>query len=120
MSRAQKLLYAIAASFLVAGLVEPHLPNPGQTFNEIGIAHTFVLAVLLFAWCKADAVQRGIAPPTAAPLLVGIAAPLGVPYYFFRALPWRAATVATVKACGFILACAFLAYAASFVSRVAL
>jgi hypothetical protein len=39
--------------------------------------------------------ERSIDSPPGAALLVGLLAPLGVPYYFFRALPWQKAAVAT-------------------------
>ena len=55
----------------------------------------FPLAILLFMWCKSDMAERNIVGPAGATVLVGLLAPIGVPYYFFRALPWRAATVAT-------------------------
>lgn len=56
------------------------------------------LAVLLFMWCKADTAERSIDSPPGATVLVGLLAPLGVPYYFFRALPWQKAAVATTLA----------------------
>jgi len=70
------------------------------------MGQTFVFAALLFSWCKADAHLRGINPPRGAPMLVGLFAIIGVPYYYFRTRPWRTALWHCVKAAGFILAIA--------------
>jgi hypothetical protein len=53
----------------------------------VTFATIFPFAVLLFAWCKADATHRGIEPPNGAALLVGLFALIGIPYYYFRILP---------------------------------
>jgi apolipoprotein N-acyltransferase len=111
------ILVAILASFLLVGLIEVHMPHAGQFYSEAGTAHMFVLAVLLFMWCRADAERRGIKPPTAAPLLVAAVSLIGVPYYFFRTLPWRKAMLACLKALGFILIGAFIELGANYASR---
>jgi hypothetical protein len=101
------LLVAMAATWLVAGAVEAHLPHGGELLSEIAVPHTVVLAILFFAWCKAHAAARGIVPPTYAPLLVGIIAPIGIPYYFLRGFGWRKGSVLFLLAIctftGFIL-----------------
>jgi hypothetical protein len=116
MTKDRWLLVAILASCVVAGLAEPHLPNPGQPFNEVGVAHSLVLAVLLFAWCREDAASRGVNVPNGAPLLVAIISPVGIPYYFFRALPWRKAIRACLLALGFVAVAVAVTLAASYVS----
>ena len=116
MSSANRLLLGIAATFVVTGIVEPHLPNPGQFPNEIGVAQIFVLAGLLFAWCKADAASRGVRPPAGAPLLVALFALIGVPYYFFRTRPWRTALLDTGRALGFLAITYALYYGCFYVS----
>jgi hypothetical protein len=90
-SAANRLLLVIAATFAGAGVLEPHFPRPGEPFNEISLAQSIAFAVLLFAWCKADAASRSIRPPRGAPILVALVAPIGVPYYFFRTRPGRTA-----------------------------
>ena len=102
MNRARWLLVAIVGSYLAAGLVEPHLPNYGRVWNEAAVAHTFILMILMFAWCRADAEHRGISPGHY-PFFVALFPPVGVPYYFFRTLPWRKALVASLKAVAFVL-----------------
>jgi len=103
----------------VASLVEPHLPNAGQSLNAVTVAHSFVVAVLLFAWCKADAASRGITPPAASPVLVAFVAPIGVPYYFIRSMSWRAAAIAILKAVLFLAAVTLLGEGAYYISALA-
>jgi hypothetical protein len=80
----KRLLVAIAIVWGITGLVEPHLPNAGEPFSPIGMVQGFVTALLLFGWCKAHAEAHAIKPPLGAPLLVGLLAPIGIPYYAFR------------------------------------
>ena len=103
MSTAQRLVVAMGGMFAVAGVLEPHVPHPGTALSPVGTAHTIVMAVLLFAWCRADAAARGIRAPIGAPLLVALIAIVGVPYYFFRILPTSRALLASAKALGFFV-----------------
>jgi hypothetical protein len=102
MKRTTIPLIAMALLFAGSGAVLPHLPDAS---DERGLSFllSIICAVLLFIWCKVHASARGIDPPTAAPLLVGLIAPIGVPYYFFRSMPWPAASWATVKAIFYLL-----------------
>ncbi len=109
----QRLIVAMGGMFAVAGVLEPHVAHPGTTLSPVGTAHTLVMAVLLFAWCRADAAARGIRPPPAAPLLVALMAIVGVPYYFFKVLPAARALVAIGKALLFLLLL-LVVYAACF------
>ena len=88
--RPERLLVAIGIVWGITGLVEPHLPNAGEPFSPIGMVQSLVTALLLFSWCKAHAEARSIKPPRGAPLLVGLIAPIGVPYYAFRGYGLRA------------------------------
>src|SRR5271168_5484383 len=95
-------LVAIAVLFAGAGAVFPHLPDASAE-RGLSFLLSIICAPLLFVWCKAHAAARGIEAPSPAPLLVGLLAPVGVPYYFYRSMPWRAASVATFKAlCYFV------------------
>ncbi len=73
----------------VTGLIEPHTPNAGQPFNEIGFFQMIVWAILLFGWVKAHAQTKQIEPPTGAPLFAALLPPLGVPYYAYRGFGLR-------------------------------
>ena len=77
-----------------AGVLESITPTQSQP-QLVAMVMWFSLAMLLFMWCKADISERNIEGPAGATVLVGLLAPVGVPYYFFRALPRRSATVAT-------------------------
>ena len=87
--RPQRILVMIGVAWGIAGLVEPHLPNAGQPFNAVGAVQMVLSAILLFAWCKAHAQANYIKPPTGAPLLVGVLALVGLPYYALRAYGMR-------------------------------
>jgi apolipoprotein N-acyltransferase len=114
MSTAQRLVVAMGGMFAVAGVLEPHVAHPGTTLSPVGTAHTLVMAVLLFAWCKADAAARGIRPPPAAPLLVALIAIVGVPYYFFRVLPTARAALAAIGKALLFFVLLLVVYAACF------
>ena len=109
MKRDRLLLLFFVATWLVAGLLEPFAPSYGREFhNEVSLVHTFVLAVVLFAWCRAHAVTHGVELPKGARLLVALLPPVGLPYYFFRAFPARVAATKTAKAVPVLGACALL------------
>jgi hypothetical protein len=104
MTTAHRLLVVMGVTFAVVGVLAPHLPEPsGTPLSPLGTAHALVMAMPLFSWCKADAAARGIRPPAAAQLLVGIFARVGVPYYFLRTLPFSRALGAIGKAILFLL-----------------
>jgi hypothetical protein len=91
------LVVAYVATWPIAGIVDSVLPTDNEIFTTSWIVHTLVLSVLLFAWCKTHASVRGMSPPPGAPLLVALIAPIGLPYYFFRAFQWRIALAALGK-----------------------
>jgi hypothetical protein len=81
------------------GVLDALVPEArAQPFGEFDVGKGILVAALLFAWCKADAAERGISPPKGAPVLVALFPPVGVPYYFLRTRPWRAAAVSILKA----------------------
>jgi len=102
-SHVSRLLLAMLSTFVLAGILEPHLPLPGQPFNEIGLVESLAFALLVFAWCKADAAAHNVPLPGGARLFAALFPPIGVPYYFFRTRPWRSALADTGKAVTFIV-----------------
>ena len=98
LARANLFVLAFIATWPIAGFLEPFAPSYGQPITEVWLPHVVVVGVLLFAWCKAHAAARGQIPPTYAAALAGLAWPVGVPLYLFRALPWRSALLSSGKA----------------------
>ena len=116
MTTANRLLVAMGGISAVVGVLEPHLPHVEGPLSPLVAAYTLVMATLLFAWCKADASNRGIAVPAAAPILVALLAIVGVPYYFFRVLPFGRAVSAIGKAILFFVFLIILQGVCNFVS----
>ena len=97
MNKSKKIVCGMFGLHIVAGVLEATaLRSAGP--QAIAVVLWVPLAVLLFMWCKADMEERRIDSPPGATVLVGLLAPLGVPYYFFRALPWQKAATATILA----------------------
>ncbi len=95
---------SILALSIACGIFQAYIRAQGKDLRIVMVSSTFPFAILLFSWCKADAAHRGIEPPVGAPLLVAMLALVGVPYYFYRALPWRKASLALFGAvCVFAL-----------------
>ena len=88
----------MVGSFFVAGLVEPFVAVAGEPLSAGAVVHSFVIAVLCYSWCQADASVRGITLPSGSALIAGLLPPVGVPLYFFRSRPWRTALMASLKA----------------------
>jgi hypothetical protein len=97
MNKSKKILCAMFGLHLAAGIVEAAMSVRVQP-QDVAMILWLPLAVLLFMWCKSDIAERSIEGPPGAAVLVGLLAPIGVPYYFFRALPWQKAAAATVIA----------------------
>ena len=117
MNRPNVLVAMLLASFFLAGLFEPKFLPRSPTAAEI--AEYCVSTFLVFAWCKADAVHRGIRPPIGAPVLCAFVPPLGLPYYFFRTRPWRSALLGLLKALGIFVLTAMLFCAGAYTHVVA-
>lgn len=103
----RSLVLVMALVWLLAGVVEPHLPNAGQPVNATSVVQTILLAVLLYAWCKAHATAHQVNPASGAPLLVAVIPPVGVPYYFIQGFGWRKGTLL----CFFAICCFVFFYA---------
>ena len=98
MNRTTVIVSVLIGSFFIAGLIEPFTERPGEPYSAAGVVHMLLIAVLCYGWCKADAAERGIALPPGSAVLAGIVPPLGLPLYFFRSKPKRAALIASVRA----------------------
>lgn len=116
MTTANRLLVAMGGTSAVVGVLEPHVSHAGTSLSPLVTAYTLIMAILLFTWCRTDAADRGIVAPTAAPILVALLAIVGVPYYFFKELPFDRALRATGKAVMFFLLLIVLQGFCSFIS----
>ncbi|MCK9192767.1 MAG: hypothetical protein M0P19_02715 [Nevskia sp.] len=102
MKRSRKLLIALWVVFSAFGFLASSFGPPVSGHGSFDLVFAVCIAICLFAWCKADATERGISPGSA-PALCGLVPPLGLLYYFFRFLPLRQAGLASMKALGFVL-----------------
>jgi len=98
MKRSYKIIGWMFAVHLIGGMGAYFFEMQGESPLTASTLLGLPMAIFLFMWCKADTSERQVPPPPAATVLVGLAAPLGIPYYFLRALPWRQAAVLIVLA----------------------
>jgi hypothetical protein len=110
MPRSRKLLLCLLGLYAAYGAVVPHVAHRADDERAAGFLLGFPTAIALFTWCKLNAAERQIVAPSAAPMLVGGLAPVGIPFYFFRTLPLGAALLAIGKAVLFYCAL-MIAYA---------
>ncbi len=106
MQRSDKILVLFVSSFVLAGAVEVHTLLPGQLSNEVSVVHIFVIAVLCFAWCKANVTERSIKEPPGSALLLAIFPPLGLPMYMYRSRNLKDATIGVLKGFGLFIVAA--------------
>ena len=99
-TQANLLVAAFAGSWLIVGILERFLAAGGHDPSETVLPHAVLLGFLAFAWCKAHAQSHGVPVPAYSPMVAGLAWPIGVPLYLFRAFPWRSALLGVIKAIG--------------------
>lgn len=103
MFRARMTLFYMGAVCLLVGILEPFTNRPVDPYSPLGLIQVLLLAVLGYVWCRADAAERGIVPPKGAAIMIAVFAIVGIPAYFARSRPWRAAVWASFKALGFLV-----------------
>ena len=106
MPRSRLLIIFFVVSFAVSGIIEGLVDE--QTANAVYLIHAFVIAVLCFAWCKADVAELNITEPTGSAIFCALLPVVGVPVHFFRTRRVRSALVATLKAIGVLAVSIFL------------
>ena len=116
MNRPRKVLLGLLGLYVVYGALLPHIARGAANLRAAQVLLGIPTAIAFFSWCKLDATERGIDSPPAAPLLVGIFAPIGAPYYFLRTMPLRPALLAILKGALFIVGISFAESIASYVS----
>lgn len=105
MRPSQILASVFIASFATSGIVEGYFGWEGE--STAVLLHGLLIAVICFAWCKADISERGISEPTGSAILCGVLPPLGFPVYFFRSRRFGAALLATAIAIAIVLVSMF-------------
>ena len=105
----RQFLIAIPLSYLVSGVALALAPERPMDGGPIAVAHLFVLSFLCFGWCRAHASANGVQPPYAAPFLMALFAPLGLPYYAVRTWGWKRGTFLCFKGVGLVLLSGLLA-----------
>ena len=101
------LVLLFIASFAISGMVEGYFGLHGE--SAVAFTHVLAIAVICFAWCRADIAERDIAAPTGSAIFCAVLPPLGVPVHFFRTRRVGPALVATAIAFAVMLA-SVLAY----------
>ena len=115
MRKTRLIILLFLATFLVVGFVEAILGYADDIDSPAVIPQTLAIAVLCFAWCKADVTENGLRMPTGSRILCALIPPIGVPLHLFRTRPFRQANWATLKALGIFVA-SIAIYAAALVA----
>jgi hypothetical protein len=92
------LIIIFIASFAISGIIESVVA--AEAADSVSLVHVFVIAVICFAWCKADVAERNIPAPPGSAILCGVLPVVGVPAHFFRTRQFRSALIAILQAIG--------------------
>ena len=76
------LVLIFIASFGISGIIEGYFGWEGE--STLALTHALVIAVISFAWCKADSSELDISPPAGSAIFCGVLPPIGVPVHLFR------------------------------------
>jgi hypothetical protein len=111
MNTPSRYVLALALLFPAVGMIDGFIARRGDQ-SPLTLVYAIAVAALLHRWCKADASLRGIEPPFGSAAMVAFLAPIGVPLYFFRTMPFASAAGAKAEAIAFA-ALVLVAYAFS-------
>jgi hypothetical protein len=103
MTKSRRILVALAGLYGAVGAVVPHVAHSSDDAAAINFALGFPTAIALFSWCKSDAAERAVVAPAPSALLIGVVAPIGVPYYLFHTREFWAALWGVLKASGYLV-----------------
>ena len=119
--RTSRIIVAIfVVSFAIAGTIDALLGAADEFLSPTYGLHTLLIAILGFAWCKADVKENRLEMPRGSPILCALILPIGVPIHLFRTRPVRRASIGVLKGVGFFFV-AIISYelAATVVETVA-
>lgn len=110
MSKPNRLLILMVATWATMGLIDAHLTLAPQSISPFALPYGFAIAALIYRWCHAHAAARGIEPPYGLSVIAAFWAPIGIPLYFLRTLPLLAAGIAILKSVVFsvVLLCIYV------------
>ena len=83
-TESSKYLLWLVISFLIAGAIEGYLGFESSATRGLGIAHTLIIAILVWAWCKMHAIENKLENISGFPAFAAFFPPLGVPTYFVK------------------------------------
>ena len=113
-NRSTVLLILLGASFILFAIAEQFI-DP-QVLRASALAHGFIIGALCYAWCRAEAWERGKLSPGRSALWAGLLPIIGVPVYLFRTRGAKRGLISTGKALLLLLAMG----AASFLTSAAI
>ena len=90
------LLVLLGASFFFFAVIEQFIRK--QDLVALTVVHGVVISVLCYAWCRAEAKERGSLTPGRSALWAGLLPILGIPIYFFRTRGIKRGLISAIKA----------------------
>ena len=96
MRHSKRLVLFFVVTFAISGFIEGYFYSLDE--GAAAFTHALVIAVICFAWCKAESKERNVPPPMGSPILCGLLPAIGIPVHLFRTRPFVDAAVATGKA----------------------
>lgn len=119
MKRSGKHLVAVLIASAAVGAFSP-APQSNSAWTAVGwIVASLAFSINLYAWCKADIVERDLPYPAGIPVLVGHLFPIGVPLYFIITRTAGRALLSIVAALGFAALCFLLVAVGTYANAVA-
>lgn len=100
MKPSRRILSALAAAFALAGLAGGLRPAATGLHGLIDILLAVTLMASIYAWCRAEALERGRVAPGRSALWAALLSLVFLPVYFLRTRRFGAACLACAKALG--------------------
>lgn len=104
LKRSHNTLILLAAIYAGAGAASSHIAQSPADTAALTFALGFPTAIAFFSWCKFDTAERGVTSPAPASMLVGLLAPIGMPYYLFATRSFGPALWGLSKAVAYLAA----------------
>ena len=101
MKSSHKVVLGIIISFVISAIADSYFLYVNNVKDISFLAHSLVVAVLLFTWCKAHARENDIESIGQKPLLCALVGFIGVPYYAFKCYGLKSGGVLIAK--GFLM-----------------